>query len=89
MAQITFSTSFLDQLINFPSTDLLLAASKENTRELSQSSVSPNSKMWKCKAKGTCLLMKGLGRYVYIHEGRIEYERFQSRLGAKLTESKL
>ena len=41
--------------------DLLLAARKENTGDLSQSSVFPTAKLGKFYAKGTCLLMKGLG----------------------------
>lgn len=41
---------------------LLLVASKNNTRDLSQSSASLNNKMGKFYAKSTCIFMKGLGQ---------------------------
>ena len=41
--------------------DLLLALSKENTRDLFQNSVSLNSKTGELYAIGTGIFMKGLG----------------------------
>lgn len=41
--------------------DLLLAANKKNTGELSQSSCLPN-KTGEVSAKGACIFMKGLGQ---------------------------
>ena len=49
--------------------DLSQAASKENTGDLSESSVSPTARLKKSKAKDICVFLKGL-----------EHRRIQHRI---------
>jgi hypothetical protein len=42
--------------------DLLLGAGKENSGDLSQSAVSPNSKLGKFQAQSMCIFIEGLSR---------------------------
>ena len=61
MFPISFSTSkYFILCVCGEKEDLLLAASKENTRDLFQSSVSLNSKTGEVLSQGSLMFMKGL-----------------------------